>query len=173
MADIILSSLIIFLLRCTDITFYTIRILMVMRGQKLLAWFLGFCQSIVFITALQRVVSGAHTTWYLGAYAAGFATGQVVGMSVEERLGMGFLHMRIVSVCLGEEIAHQLRLAGFGVTEIFAKGRDGAVELLHCNILRREKERAEAIIAAIDPNAFITAENVRQLQSGFFKEPSM
>lgn len=167
MLDIILSSLIIFLLRCTDITLYTVRILMVVRGNKLLAWFFGFFQSLVFILALQKVVSGVHNGLSFGAYAVGFASGQVIGMSLEDRLGIGYLHLRIVSAALGQDIARQLRQAGYGVTEIFARGRDGGVELLHCALLRREKARVEAIVAAIDPDAFITSENIRPLQFGF------
>jgi uncharacterized protein YebE (UPF0316 family) len=168
MLDPLLAALTIFLLRCTDVSLYTLRLLMVIRGRKLSAWIFGFFQSTVFVIAIQKVLSGPHSWLYVGAYAAGFASGQVIGMYIEESLGMGYLHMRIVSMRLGQEIAYQLRHAGYGVTEIFARGRDGAVELLHCAIRRRERGHAESIIATIDPGAFITCENVRPLQKGFW-----
>jgi uncharacterized protein YebE (UPF0316 family) len=144
------------------------RLMMMIRGRKGAAWIFGFCQSLVYVTAITKVLSGPHNWAYVAGYAGGFATGQVIGMFVEESLGIGFLHMRIVSTCLGSQIAVQLRQAGYGVTEIFARGRDGAVGLLHCGVHRRERGRVESIVAAIDPAAFITAENVRPLQRGFW-----
>ena len=172
MAEFIQSALVIFLLRCTDISLYTLRILMVMRGKKFLAWSFGFCQSIIFLIAIQKVLTDLSNWLNIIGYAAGFATGLILGMFIEERLNVGFLHMRIISTGRGECLAKVLRDAGFGVTEIAARGKEGAVELLHCSIQRRERKQLESLIKNLDEGAFITAENVRPLQHGFWGNKS-
>jgi uncharacterized protein YebE (UPF0316 family) len=168
MAGFVLSALLVFLLRTTDMTLYTLRILMVTRGIKPFAWIFGFCQSIVFVTALSMVLANMGNWLTIAGYAAGFASGLVMGMFIEDYLGMGYLHMRIVSSHRGRAIAGSLRQAGYGVTEIAARGKEGAVDLLHCSVQRRKKTRLECIVRAIDENAFITSESIRPLQRGFW-----
>jgi uncharacterized protein YebE (UPF0316 family) len=141
---------------------------MVMRGKKIFAWCFGFCQSLVFLTAIQKVMSDLSNWLNIIGYAAGFASGLVLGMFIENKLNIGFLHMRIISSAHGEQLATILRGAGYGVTEIAARGKDGAVDLLHCSIERQESKRLEHLIKNVDETAFITAENVKPLQHGFW-----
>jgi uncharacterized protein YebE (UPF0316 family) len=172
MAGFILSALLVFGLRTTDMTLYTLRILMVSRGLKPFAWLFGFCQSIVFVIALSKVLENMDNWLTIAGYAAGFASGMVVGMFIEDYLGMGYLHIRIVSRSRGQAIAASLRQAGFGVTEIAARGRDGAVDLLHCSVQRRKKTHLECIVKEIDEQAFITSEAIRPVQRGFWGDIS-
>ena len=46
--DPLLAGLIIFTLRIVDVTMMILRILMVIRGRKALAWLFGFIQALVF-----------------------------------------------------------------------------------------------------------------------------
>jgi uncharacterized protein YebE (UPF0316 family) len=168
MAIFIQSAFILFILRTIDISFYTLRILMMVRGRKILAWVFGFCQSLTYINALKLVMADLDSWMNIAGYAAGFATGLVLGMTVEKRLHLGFLHLRIISRNRGQVIAETLRANGFGVTEIAAVGRDGAVELMHCSIHRQDLKRIEKIVDSIDTNAFITSEAVRPLNKGYW-----
>jgi uncharacterized protein YebE (UPF0316 family) len=168
MWDAVLSGLLIFALRIVDISFYTLRILMVVRGRKGLAWLFALCQSFTFVYALRSVLSEMNNLYNIIGYAAGFATGLVVGMTIEGKLAIGYTHLRIISPGKGAAICEKLREHGFAVTEIAARGRDGAVAMLSCNVLRKQASRAIALIAAVDGEAFITAENVRSMQKGFW-----
>ncbi len=97
MIEFLSPVLIIFSLRIVDISFYTIRILMVMRGRKGLAWIFAFFQASVYVIALRFVLSDLGNWGKTLGYAAGFATGLVVGMAIEERLAIGYSHLRIIS----------------------------------------------------------------------------
>jgi uncharacterized protein YebE (UPF0316 family) len=55
------------------------------------------------------------------------------------------------------------------VTEIPARGKDGMVTLLNCSVLRKNVEKARALINEIDPEAFITSEDVRPVRRGFWR----
>lgn len=163
-----LNGLLIFGLRITDMSLDTLRVLFVVRGQKKVAWILGFCQSAVFVMAITRVLTDLNNPLVVLGYAAGFATGNVLGIMIEERLAIGHLQLQIVSRRRGNALARALRASGYGVTEISARGRDGAVRLLTVNVLRRDAARARQVIHRFDEDAFITSEGVRPVRRGFW-----
>lgn len=159
----------IFLLRVLDMTLDTLRVLVVMRGRKPIAWVLGFFQALIFVVAISSVLKDLGNPLNVIGYAAGFATGNVVGMWIEERLAIGHTHMSIVSSRLGTAIAERMREEGFAVTEIPARGKDGMVTLLNLSVLRRYVAKVHQIVNQIDPTAFITAEDVRPVRRGFWR----
>ncbi len=168
MQPIYLSALLIFTLRIIDVSMATLRLLMVMRGRKGLAWIFGFFQAFVFIIAIGAVLTNIGNWQNLIAYAAGFATGSVVGMLVEERLAIGFTHLRIISSRRGNKVAEHLRSAGFAVTEIPARGKDGTVTLLNCSVRRKRVSLIRRLVEEIDADAMVTAENIRAIRKGFW-----
>lgn len=159
----------IFLMRVSDMTLDTLRVLVVMRGKKSIAWVLGFCQSAIFVLAISTVLSNLDNPLNMIGYAAGFATGNVVGMWIEERLAIGHLHLRIISSRRGAAIAEALRAEGYAVTEIPARGKDGTVSLLTISVLRKNAGKVQDLIRTIDDEAFMTAEDVRPLRRGFWR----
>lgn len=165
----VLVSLSIFFLRVIDMSLDTIRLLFVVRGRKLLAWFLGFFQSAVFIIAISSVLTNEQNVLTIIGYAAGFATGNVVGMYIEERLAIGHIHLTIVSPSRGAAISDMLREHGYAVTEISARGLNGMVTLLHVDVMRRKLDTVEKLVRETDSEAFITAEDVRPVRRGFWR----
>lgn len=158
----------IFTLRVLNMSFDTIRVLFVVRGKKGSAWVMGFIQSTIFIIVMGSVINQLDNPLNIIAYAAGFATGNVIGIYVAERLALGHIHLTIISSALGSAIADQLRNGGFGVTEVPARGKDGMVTMLHCDVLHKDVEKIEDLINQSDPTAFITAEDVRPIRRGFW-----
>ena len=84
-----LGALGIFALRVSDMSCDTLRMLFVMRGRKGNAWGLGFVQSVIYVIAITAVLQHLDNPLNVIGYAAGFATGNVVGMLIEERLAIG------------------------------------------------------------------------------------
>ena len=164
-----LGGLTIFALRVCDMSMDTLRMLFVVRGRKPIAWLLGFSQSLIFVIAITSVLTHMGNPLNVVGYAAGFATGNVVGMWIEERLAIGHTHLSIISPRLGAVLAQTLREAGFAVTEISARGKDGMVSLLSLSVLRKDVGRVETIIHATDAEAFVTSEDVRPLRRGFWR----
>lgn len=164
-----LSAGLIFFLRVSDMTLDTLRVLVMMRGKKSIAWMLGLFQSLIFVLAISSVLSNLDNPLNILGYASGFATGVVVGMLIEERLALGHVQISIVSSRRGAAIAERLREEGFAITEIPARGKDGVVSLLNCSVLRRNVKRVQEIVNEVDDSAFITAEDVRPVRHGFWR----
>jgi uncharacterized protein YebE (UPF0316 family) len=164
-----LMAALIFGLRVLDMTLDTLRVLFVMRGRKKIAWMLGFFQSAIFVTAISTVLSNLDNPLNIIGYAAGFATGNVVGMAIEERLAVGHISVNIISSRLGSAIAEHLRNNGYAVTEIPARGKDGMVTMLNVLVLRKNVDKARQLANEIDEEAFITIEDVRPVRRGFWR----
>jgi len=159
----------IFLLRIGDTSLDTIRMLFVMRGRKGLAWALAFGQALLFVVAISTVLSHLDNAFTILAYAAGFATGNVVGMFIEERMAIGFMQFTIISSNRGAVVASQLRQNGFAVTEIPARGQNGTVTMLQTNVKRKDMGNIEKIVLDADPAAFVTLDETRPVRRGYWR----
>jgi len=159
--DALLGAGLIFILRVGDMSLDTLRVLFIMGGRKGIVWILGFLQATIFVIAISIVLSSLDNPLKVVAYAAGFATGNVVGMTIEEKLAIGFIQIRIISSRFGSAIAEKLRDKGFAVTEV--------VSLLSLSVLRKQVKEVKDIVNEIDDTAFITVENVRPVRRGFWR----
>jgi len=166
---VVYFPLVIFGLRVCDMSLDTLRVLFVVRGRKPLAWVLGFFQSAIWVLAITSVLNNLDNLWNIAAYAGGFATGNVVGMVIEERLAIGHSHLQIISSTRGSAITEAIRNAGYAATEISARGRDGTVSVISCSVRRRDIKRVRKEVEQIDPEAFITVEDIRPIHRGFWR----
>jgi uncharacterized protein YebE (UPF0316 family) len=167
--DLIVAGLFVFLMRLTDMSLDTTRLLMVVRGRKLLAGLIGAAQAAVFILAVSVVLSGPLNFWKVVGYSGGFACGVMLGMTVEERMAIGYMMLRVYAPNSGKAIAGALRAAGYAVTEFSAEGRAGKIMVVNAVVQRRQVQAVHEIVEGVDPNAFVTTDEVRPLQRGYFR----
>ena len=168
--DLILAGVFVFLMRLTDMSLDTTRLLLVVRGRKLYAGLIGAVQAAVFILAVSVVLSGPLNFWKVVGYAGGFACGVMFGMVIEERLAIGYAMLRVYSPTSGPAIAEAIRAAGHAVTEFSAQGRAGKITVVNAVVQRREVQAIREIVDGIDPNAFVTIDEARPLQRGYFRQ---
>lgn len=168
--DVLLGGFVIFLLRLIDMCLDTLRMLFVVRGQRVIVWILGVTTSIIYVVAISSVLTGAKHPFTILCYGVGYATGNVLGMRIEERLAIGFKQINIVSKNKGHEIAEALREKGYGVTELVGQGRDGTVDLVSSSVKRKHAKEVRKIIKDIDGSAFITEDDFNPVQSGTWRK---
>lgn len=159
--------LFLFGLRAIDLTLATFRLLAVIRGRAWLAWFVGFFEAGIFVLGAAGLLANLAKPWSIAAYAAGFAAGNVIGMTLERVLLPGYSLLRIYSAGRGTRLAETLRGLGSGVTEVPARGLAGTVDLLFTFVRKRHVRRVRRHVLAADPQAVITVENVRSLVGGW------
>ena len=164
-----LAAALIFGLRVVNMALDTVRALMVMRNQKKLVWILGFLQTIIFVYALNTVIDDLGNIVNLMAYSAGFASGNVVGMWIEEKIAMGYVRVQVISSKYGSALVDALRSHSYGVTEFPGRGKDGAVSMISTGVLRKDVQKVLDLVNEIDQEAFITTENLQPIRRGFFR----
>ncbi len=152
----------IFAARITDVSLGTVRTIMVVNGYRLASWALSFFEVLVWVFAASKVIAHLDTPWYAIAFALGAATGNYIGITVENRLAYGRQVVRVFSR-LGEQLAARLRDAGHSVTVIAGSGRDGPIDVLLIGMKRRSVKAVMQTIHMIDPSAFCVIDDVRLL----------
>jgi len=158
----------IFLARVCDVSIGTIRIIFISKGQKFLAPILGFFEVLIWLMAIRQVfLNLTNVACYFG-FAAGFATGNFVGMVLEERLAMGSEVIRIIAKSGVEPLINYFKNNGYGVTRIEAEGTTGQVSIIFSIFNRRYRYKIIEDIRQLSPKAFYTIEDVRAVREGVF-----
>lgn len=163
-----LMPLLIFLARICDVSIGTMRIIFVSKGKKYIAPIMGFFEVLIWITAISKIMQNLDNYVNYVAYAAGFATGNFVGMLIEEKLAVGFQMIRIITYQNGQVLVQDLNSGGFGATSVEAHGAKEKVHIIYTIVQRTELQKVLSIIDQFNPKAFYTIEDVRTVNEGIF-----
>ena len=160
--------LLIFFARVCDVSLGTIRIMFVSKGQRSKAPILGFFEVLIWILAISEIMKNLNNwTCYL-AYAGGFATGNYIGMIIEEKLALGVFVVRLITEKDTTQLMKDLNKCGYGATQLEASGHYNMVNLVWIIIDRKKLKDVENIIQKHVPNAVYTIEDVKQVKYGVF-----
>jgi uncharacterized protein YebE (UPF0316 family) len=137
---------------------------MVTQGRRLLATGLGFFEVLIWVMAVSKVVQNLNRPMIAVSYAAGFACGNFVGLTIERWAAFGHQVVRVFSR-QGEELAERLRTLGFRVTLFEGRGRDGPVHMLYAETERREVPKMLSASRAVDPRCYYVVDDIRVASS--------
>ena len=158
--EYLLIPLFIFFLRICDVTLDTMRIIFISKGYRAIAPLIGFFEVLIWVIAISRIFENLNNWYCYIAYAAGFATGNFVGMLLDEKLAIGHEIIRVITKVEAVELTNVLRREGYGVTSLKATGMHGEVGILFMIINRKRLKHALGLIQKYNPNAFYTIEDI-------------
>ena len=164
--------LLICLARICDVTIGTIRIMYVARGIKVLSAILGFFEVLIWLFAIGQIISNLTNVVNYIAYATGYALGNYIGITIEEKLSVGVLMLRIITKDKASGLVKALREAGFGITTIDGKGIYGQVDVIFTVINRTDLDRVVEIVKEYNPQAIYSVQDVRSVSTAPFPHPN-
>ncbi|MFT6387552.1 MAG: hypothetical protein ACJAUP_000924 [Cellvibrionaceae bacterium] len=161
-----LLALLIFLARVIDVSLGTFRTIVVFRGYKFLAAFIGFFEIIIWLIAAGQVFQNLDQ-WYLAlAYAGGFSAGNYIGMWIESRFAIGNELVRCLSFNR-DVLAEKIRTEGFQIISFDGDmGDDKLIELLFIIEKRRNVPGLIKLIKELDPSAVYSVSDVKSVYEG-------
>ncbi|NLG32141.1 MAG: DUF2179 domain-containing protein [Syntrophomonadaceae bacterium] len=165
-----LELLFIFFARIIDVSLGTIRMILVIRGDKVPAAIIGFFEILVYTLALGLVVGSLSNPVKLIVFCSGFALGILLGSFLEERLAMGY---RGIQATIDREhyyIVDELREEGFAVTSWEAAGKAGPKIMLNIIVKRNMVSSTADRIYEKDPSAFVIILEPKQFRGGYIKK---
>ena len=157
----IVLPIMIFFMRIIDVSIGTIRIIYVSRGNKFVAPVLGFFEVLVWVIAITNIMQHLSNWLAYIAWAAGFASGNFIGMLIEEKLAVGVSLIRVITKKELGGLSQALSDEGFGTTSIDAHGSEDDVNMIYIIVKRKENQKAINLIKQFNPNAFYTIEDIR------------
>lgn len=167
--ELIVGYILIFVARLIDVSMGTMRTLMVVQGRKCVAAIIGFFEITIYVLVLGKVVNNLDNIFNLLSYSLGYATGNYVGIMIENKIALGKLAVRaILKSEDNSELIEILRGAGFGVTVVSGKGKEGMREILDIIIERKNLNDLQKIFAKYDETAFVMVNNINPIRGGYF-----
>lgn len=163
-----LLPLIIFLARIGDVSLGTMRIIFLARGMKFVSSVLGFFEVLIWLMAVSQVIQNLTTPTMYIAYAAGYATGNYVGLLIERTLAIGTVMVRIITRRDASRLVERLQQDEFGITHLHVDDSLGKVHILLMVLKRRDLEDVLRITQEMHPQAFMTVEDVREARDAIF-----
>src|SRR5690606_5253623 len=150
------------------VSFFTIRMILTLKGQKYLAAALSSIEVVIYVVGLGLVLDNLNQIQNLIAYAVGYAMGVLFGTKIEQWLALGYVTVKVITNRYDESLPDKLRDEGFGVTSWMGEGRDGP--RLMMEILTRRKTQQELYnkIIAFDAKAFIISHEPKHFHGGFW-----
>src|SRR5690606_2336913 len=97
MFDTIFGPLLIMLMRIGDVTIGTIRTILIVQGKKYQAGIAGFFEVLIWVFAIRFIFQHLDNVANMFGYALGFGLGNMLGIALEHRIGLGYAQINIIS----------------------------------------------------------------------------
>ncbi len=164
----VLIPLLIFGARIADVTLGTLRFIFISRGYRFLAPLVGFFEVTIWLIAIREVLVNLRNFVCVLAYGLGFATGNYIGLWLEEKLSIGMVLVRIVLRQDQNGLSDFLKENNYGFTQVEGEGTREKVTILFTIIKRKNLAHVLTAVANHAPNAFYTIENVKSAREGLY-----
>lgn len=138
---------------------------MVSRGYKGKAALLGFFEVLIWAIVVSELLNNLDNWANLIGYAGGFATGNYVGLILEDVLKVGTVIARIITQDKKHELVEDLKSRGFIITVINAHGGFTPVDVIFTVLKRKRLDELEEVVRTHDPGAFYSVEDVKYASS--------
>jgi len=171
--SLVILPILIFLARIFDQSIGIVRILFATKGLKYLALAAGFFESLVWLLAISQIMQHLDNIFCYIAFAGGFATGNFVGIFIEQKLSIGSVIIRVIFQKNSDITIKLLRRLKFRLTVVEAMGMEGPVRMIFSTIPRRKVDFFIKVLKRNNPQAFYTIEDVRTVKEGYFDDKKL
>jgi len=159
MFESIFGAVLIMFMRICDVSIGTMRTILVVQGRKYLAGLAGTIEVLIWVFAIRYIFQNLDQIQNLFGYAIGFGIGNILGITMEQKIGLGYAQINIISRFASSKIAEALRNEKYGVTVLPAQGVSGEVSILVSIAPRKNQRKIISLIESIDKSAFITIQH--------------
>ena len=162
-----LWALFIFFSRIIDVSLGTFRVQMIINRRKLPAGLIGFIEILIFILIVSKVIQDIGNWMNVIAYCGGFAAGNIVGITITEKISHDMVSVGVISKDHWPEIEQRLREEGLGVTRNLGYGLHGELQVLRIITSRNLFPKIRDIALEYDRKAFITSYLIMGKSGGY------
>jgi uncharacterized protein YebE (UPF0316 family) len=168
MDNAIFMVVIILLINVVYVSFFTIRMILTLKGYRYTAACVSTIEVVIYVVGLGLVLDNLNEIQNLIAYAVGYGLGVIVGMKIEEKLALGYMMVNVITKEYDKDLPKQLRAEGYGVTNWAANGLEGERMALQILTPRKYELKLYQKIQELDSKAFIIAYESKTIHGGFW-----
>ncbi|WP_019122998.1 DUF2179 domain-containing protein [Brevibacillus massiliensis] len=156
------------LIQITYVSLNSFRVVLMIKGRKLLAAMIGTIEILVYIYGLALVLNNLESFWGIIIYSASYGIGILLGTYIEQKIALGYIGLQIITD--NElELEQKLRDRGYGVTTWMGQGASGYRKVYL--VIAKRKEYADLLssIKQTDAKAFIISYDITHSVGGFWR----
>ncbi|GAB6156349.1 DUF2179 domain-containing protein [Desulfosporosinus burensis] len=146
----------------------TLRMIFVIKGQRIIASILSVAEIFVYMMGLGIVLKNLDNYWNIAAYCVGYGLGVYIGSRIEEYIALGYVTVQVTVDCVEIEIPSKLREYGYGVTSWLADGKDGPRLMMQVLAKRSNERQLVDILDKLCPKAFVVSYEPKNFKGGFW-----
>lgn len=167
----LILCLTVFFCRILDVSLGTIRTLFTVKSKIWYAGLIGFIELLVWFLVVREALSSDESSiWVAIAYAAGYASGTIIGGLLSRIFIKTNQEVQVVTSNTSEEFMQELKDNNFACTITPARGlMDPKERLMYYFVIDSKRfNELKAILLKHDPKAFITVNEANRLLNGYF-----
>lgn len=168
---VILWSVIVFIAMLSQVLISTVRMIMMIKGKKMISIVIGFFEAAIGLTNIILVISNAVKSginvFIILFYSLGFAAGLFFGMLVSQKISKDIMSIQIITRHPDTAIEDLLRDNGFGVTCHKGSGKEGNLKVLNVVCKKTDFEQLKKLVTGIDKKAMLSSHTIEGLSGGF------
>ena len=158
----------VFLGRMVDVSLSTLQTMYLVKGKRSLATIVGFIDVLIwFIVVKEALNTDIQSFWIALAYAGGYAVGTFVGSGISKRVIKGTVS---VQVNTKNKVLSALKHSNYAASVVECKGvhREDTNYMIYAQIDNRKLKDFKKMITTLDPSAFITVTENKEILNGYF-----
>lgn len=164
-----LELIMIFIAKVMEVSLTTLRTVFISRGEKLYASALAFVEISIWLVVAGVVLDDiTENPARMIVFALGFTAGSYVGLMIEEKLGLGYSNVQVITNMEdGQIMADSLRELGNAVTTIDGHGRDSDRVILSTYVKRKKKDELLQRVEDLKIQGVVTVSETQKIYGGF------
>jgi uncharacterized protein YebE (UPF0316 family) len=169
--EILAWSAIVFFAVLIHIVIGTVRVIMMVKGNRTIALIMGFTEAAIGLFNAILVVSNAVKSginlYIIFFYSLGFAAGLGLGMFISQKISRDILSITIIPSKSDSPLEDILRENGFGVTCYQGSGKEGNRRVLSIISQKSNLANLKKLVTAADKKAMLAVHTIDGLTGGF------
>lgn len=171
--EILFLCIKIFCVRIMDVSLGTMRTIVTVKGNKIVASLIGFIEVFIWFMIVREALNVESTSiWIAIAYAGGYASGTYIGGVLSEKLIKGNFGVQVITSKRDNDLIALLKKSGFGVSVIDVRSEDDQNEkyMLFIEIDKTKFNDLKKLIKKYDEKAFIVVNETKAVYNGYFSK---
>ncbi len=159
----------IFFARIVDVSLGTVRTVLIIKGNKLIASVIAFFEVLIwFIVAREALNTSLNSILIPIFYSAGYATGTYLGSFLTRNFLKGIICLEVITNAeTSARLIKEIQKAGFGVSIIKLENKNK--KLLKIELSQNKLKVLTKIIRSHDKDAFVIVSETKYVQNGIIK----
>ena len=161
--------IIIFFCKIIEVSFSTVRMVFITKGEKVKGAFVAFFEITIWLILSANVLTSITSDPMKGVvYVLGFVVGNYLGSLIEEKVALGIVTATIITSSENKNIiTDQLRELEIGFTVMEAHGQKEENKFIVAYMARKRKDKMLKGLKSLDIKFFISINESRDVHGGY------